>query len=265
MVQALGEIQSVGVQTNIAFLRRLMLDPAFASADLDTGLIERQYESLFPPAVQAPFSTLALAVAALLGRQGLTQSAVRENTMHVDPWAQADGWRINGRYVQVFGLLEQDTLQEIQVRRNGDQWSCSHSGESHAFSWRADTVASRQYRVRIRLGNVDASANVVLHGESVHVFADGGLRVFEVHDAVAHSVDDSTQHGGGLTAPMPGKIISISVKAGDKVKGGDALLVMEAMKMEHTIYAPGDGTVEELFFAVGDQVSDGAELISIAD
>ncbi len=265
MVQALGEIQSVGVQTNIAFLRRLMLDPAFASADLDTGLIDRQYDSLFPPVAQAPFSTLALAVAALLAKQGLMQSAVRENTMHVDPWAQADGWRINGRYVQVFGLLEQDQVQEIEVKRNGDEWSCSHNGESHTFNWRADTLPSRQYQVRIRLGNADASANVVLHGEDVHVFADEGLRVFQVHDAVAHSVDDSAQHGGSLTAPMPGKIISISVKAGDKVKGGDALLVMEAMKMEHTIYAPADGTVEELFFSVGDQVNDGAELISLAD
>src|SRR3546814_11468891 len=72
-------------------------------------------------------------------------------------------------------------------------------------------------------------------------------------------------HACGLTAPMPGKIISISVKAGDTVKGGDALLVMEAMKMEHTITAPADGTVQELFFQVGDQVKERPELIALGD
>uniref|UniRef100_UPI002FC9B142 acetyl/propionyl/methylcrotonyl-CoA carboxylase subunit alpha n=1 Tax=Devosia sp. TaxID=1871048 RepID=UPI002FC9B142 len=264
MVQALGEIRSVGVQTNIAFLRRLMLDDAFASADLDTGLIERQHDSLFPPAAPAPDSTLALAVAALLARQGLAQSAVRQNTVHVDPWAQADGWRINGSYRQVFSLLEQEALRDIHIARDGMAWTYTHNGQSQSFEWHTEALAPRQYQVRVRLDTSDASANVVIQGENVHVFANGAVQVLQVHDAVAHAQDDSNEHEGGLTAPMPGKIISISVKAGDKVKSGDALLVMEAMKMEHTIHAPSDGTVEELFFDVGDQVGDGAELIAIA-
>lgn len=88
--------------------------------------------------------------------------------------------------------------------------------------------------------------------------------VLQLHDAVTHAQDDGSDHGGSLTAPMPGKIIAISVKAGDAVKSGDTLLVMEAMKMEHTISSPLDGTVEEVFFAVGDQVADGAELIAMA-
>src|SRR3546814_9278699 len=78
----------------------------------------------------------------------------------------------------------------------------------------------------------DASATVVLRQETIHVFADGGLQVLRMHDAVAHAQDEGGGHAGGLTAPMPGKIISISVKAGDTVKGGDALLVMRSE--EHT-------------------------------
>lgn len=265
MVQALGEIQGVGVQTNIAFLRRLMVDEAFASADLDTGLIDRQQDSLFPPAAPVPDSTLALAIAALLARQGLAQSAVKQNTVHVDPWAQADGWRINGSYRQVFSLLEHDALRDVHITRSGQAWTYTHNDQAQSFEWHTEALATRQYRVRVRLDSSDASANVVLHGESVHVFADGVVQVLHVHDAVAHAQEDSNEHKGGLTAPMPGKIISISVRAGDKVKSGDALLVMEAMKMEHTIHAPSDGTVEELFFDVGDQVSDGAELIALTD
>jgi len=69
---------------------------------------------------------------------------------------------------------------------------------------------------------------------------------------------------GRLTAPMPGKVVSFNVKAGDRVSKGQALAVMEAMKMEHTIAAPADGTVEELLYAPGDQVTEGAELLRIA-
>lgn len=265
MVQALGEIQNVGVQTNIAFLRRLMLDPAFAASDLDTGLIERQHDSLFPPATALPDSTLALASAAVLAHQGLLNSSLRRNAVHVDPWAQTDGWRLNGAYHQAIGLQSHDGLHELEVSREGEQWTYTHGEQSLSLEWQAQAMAPRQYRMRIRLDGADASATVIVHRETVHVFANGGVDVLQIHDAVAHSFEESNTHAGGLTAPMPGKIISISVKAGDKVKSGDALLVMEAMKMEHTIHAPADGTVEELFFAVGDQVGDGVELIAIGE
>ena len=104
---------------------------------------------------------------------------------------------------------------------------------------------------------------MVLHADKAHVFGDGGARVLDLYDPLAHAQDTQGDHGGGLTAPMPGKIISIAVKAGDSVAKGQPLLVMEAMKMEHTISAPADGKVEELFYAVGDQVTEGAELVSI--
>ncbi len=264
MVQALGEIQSVGVQTNIAFLRRLMLDSAFAQADLDTGLIERQHDSLFPPASDASDSTLALAIAALLASRGLPHSSLRQNKAHVDPWAQADGWRITGRYQQSFGLLDQDTLREARIERDGNDWRYYGKAEA-SFEWDAQASAPGRYSVRIRLAGTDASGTVILDRDAIHVFSNDGVQVLQIHDAVAHAEDDGGGHHGGLTAPMPGKIIAISVKAGDKVKGGDTLLVMEAMKMEHTITAPSDGTVEEVFFDVGDQVTDGAELIAIGE
>ena len=70
---------------------------------------------------------------------------------------------------------------------------------------------------------------------------------------------------GRLTAPMPGKLVALHVKAGDTVKAGQALAVMEAMKMEHTLNSPRDGKVAELLYAVGDQLSDGAELLRLED
>lgn len=266
MIQALGEIQGVGVHTNIAFLRRLMLDSAFAAADLDTGLIERQYDSLFPPATAPSTTTMALATAALMAQQGQTSSQRLANAVPVDPWAQTDGWRITSRFQQPFCLLADDTEYQISVQSTNQHWSWAMGMDSAvALQWQAENIARGQYRVRIQLDGKDAQATVILQGDDVHVFTEGGVQVLQVLDPVAHSIDEGGAQQGGLTAPMPGKIIALSVKAGDKVKSGDALLVMEAMKMEHTIHAPKDGTVDEVFFSVGDQVTDGVELIALSD
>ena len=99
--------------------------------------------------------------------------------------------------------------------------------------------------------------------ETVHIFcALGATRIVEI-DILAHAGEVHAE-GGRLTAPMPGKVVSFLVKAGDAVKTGQALAVMEAMKMEHTIAAPADGTVAELLYAPGDQVAEGAELLTLA-
>ena len=265
MVQALGEIRSVGLQTNIAFLRRLMLDASFAQADLDTGLIERQHDSLFPPAQPASNSTLALGVAAVLAHHGQLHSVRSKNTAPDDPWARTDGWRVSGQYSQAFELIDQEAQQSVSVQRHAEQWSFQHHDSTMSLEWDAQPVSPGQYQVRIRLDGSDAFATVIVQNENLHVFRDGAVHVLKLHNAVEHAQDDAGGAGGGLTAPMPGKIISIAVKAGDTVKSGDTLLVMEAMKMEHTILAPADGTVQEVFFAVGDQVADGAELIAIGE
>lgn len=264
MVQALGQVQSVGVQTNIAFLRRLMLDAAFATADLDTGLIERRHDALFPTVQPASADVLALALAALQASRGLLHSDPLQNQAPADPWAQRDGWRVAGAYEQAGMLLDGDHKHDVSVKRDGSAWALHCGDKTLPLQWDAQSAGTDQYQVRVRLDGVDASGMVVLRGEEIHVFANGGVRLLKLHDPVEHAVGDVGGHGGGLTAPMPGKIIAIAVKAGEAVKQGDTLLVMEAMKMEHTILAPADGTVEEIFFGVGDQVVDGAELASLA-
>jgi 3-methylcrotonyl-CoA carboxylase alpha subunit len=266
MAQALGDIRSVGVQTNIAFLRRLMLDEAFAAADLDTGLIERRNATLFPPAAPASEADIALAAATLLARQGLPHPDVRKYALRNDPWDLADGWRINGAYHQAFTFLDKGEQRVASVSREGGQWFCQIGpGDARTLEWHVQPATENQYQARIRLGGEDGRGTVVLSGERAYVFSEGNVCMLDIHDPVAHASDAAGDHGGSLTAPMPGKIIAVAVKAGDAVKSGDTLLVMEAMKMEHTISAPRDGKVGEIFFAVGDQVTDGAQLISLED
>ena len=101
------------------------------------------------------------------------------------------------------------------------------------------------------------------HGDVLHLFTPVGATRITCVDLLAHAGADAGE-AGRLTAPMPGKLVSFAVKAGDKVSKGQALAVMEAMKMEHTIAAPADGTVAELLYAPGDQVLEGAELLRLA-
>jgi 3-methylcrotonyl-CoA carboxylase alpha subunit len=265
MLQVLAETRVVGVQTNVAFLGRLMRDEAFAAADLDTGLIERRRATLLPPPAEASPVVLALASAAVLAEQGLRASQSVSNA--ADPWDTHDGWRLGGAYKQSVDWLVGEAPRSVVLMRHGSHWHIDLGTGAQAFAWKTEPAgsAANGLAVRVKLDDRELAATVVAQGERVHVFMNGDTYVIERHDALVHSSDDEHGHGGGLTAPMPGKIIAIAVAVGDAVKKGQALLVMEAMKMEHTIAAPANGTVREVFYAVGDQVTEGAELAAIDD
>jgi 3-methylcrotonyl-CoA carboxylase alpha subunit len=111
-------------------------------------------------------------------------------------------------------------------------------------------------------GDERQTAHVYRHGDIAHVFMAHGASQILCIDPLAHAGETHTE-AGRLTAPMPGKVLSFAVKAGEVVRRGQTLAVMEAMKMEHTIAAPADGTVQELLFAPGDQVTEGAELLRL--
>jgi 3-methylcrotonyl-CoA carboxylase alpha subunit len=104
---------------------------------------------------------------------------------------------------------------------------------------------------------------VYARGEQVSVFAPDGSGIAHEVDLIAHAGEGAVE-GGRLTAPMPGMVIAFLTQPGDAVKLGQPLAVMEAMKMEHTITAPRDGTVAELLYSAGDQVNEGGELLRLA-
>jgi 3-methylcrotonyl-CoA carboxylase alpha subunit len=263
MLQALAGTRVVGVQTNVAFLGRLMRDEAFAAADLDTGLIERRRATLLPPPAEIGGDVLALACAAVLAGQGLPAS--RAVVAPVDPWSASDGWRLGGgAYTLPVEWLINAAARRVTLVRQGARWQIDCGAGLQDYAWQTQAAAGASgLAARVTLAGRELGGTVVAQGEQVYVFMDGNTYVLERHDAMTHAGDDEHGHAGGLAAPMPGKIIAISVQAGDEVKKGQALLVMEAMKMEHTISAPADGVVREVFYAVGDQVAEGAELAAI--
>ncbi|HUH39620.1 MAG TPA: acetyl/propionyl/methylcrotonyl-CoA carboxylase subunit alpha [Castellaniella sp.] len=260
MLRTLAAVRSTGVHTNIAFLGRLMADPAFAAADLDTGLIEREHDRLFPPAQALPEPVLALAATAILNAGGLPSANAAP--ANVDPWAQADGWRVGGLYQRELRLTDGTQDYAVVLHRQGDAWQLSvGEGAAQALHWGAR--ATHPAQIRVRLGGLEAQGAVFLRDRQLDLFVDGHRHHLEWLDPIALATGERDDKEGGLTAPMPGKILSVAVQVGDAVERGAPLIVMEAMKMEHTIHAPHDGKVLAIHFVPGDQVQDGASLIAL--
>ena len=242
MVAALGDTHIAGVTTNVEFLRRICESAAFAKADLDTGLIERHRAELFRPRGEVPREVLAAAALAELAHEEETarERAERSADRH-SPWHRVDGWRLNEE---------------------------SH----HDFVF---TASSEEHRVRVAFGaegrrlSIDSQvheaggskAQTVRDGKSWHVFHQGVRWTLTLKEELGGLELDAGS--GSLAAPMPGRVIKVFVQPGAKVKKGEPLLILEAMKMEHTITAPADGTVKEIHYAAGEQVLEGAELIKV--
>ena len=263
MQQALAQTRVVGVNTNVAFLGRLMQNSAFASADLDTGLIEKHSEQLLPAPKQASIFTLASLTAAIMARQGQTGSTTNRYANKADPWSATDGWRLSGHYTQHIRVIDNDEARLVTLEKTASGWQLLDNDIGYDFEWQVQITPDQTCHCRLSLNGSNHQATVVMQGEQAHVFENGTVTIIGKPDELQHAADDSDAHGGGLTAPMPGKIISLLVQAGDTVTKGQALLVMEAMKMEHTITAPENGKVEEVFYNVGDQVTEGVELITV--
>jgi 3-methylcrotonyl-CoA carboxylase alpha subunit len=255
MSRALRACEVVGLHTNVEFLQRIVASEPFSSGDLDTGLIERHHDALFAPAKKPFREALALACAALLTREGGTAHGA-------SPWDALSHWRLNGGYTQTLAWrdIESETAFAATFARDSRDsgvQTLEYAGQRDGFTWWSGTGA---HEFGATIGDSHVTGQVFVDGDVFHVFCLGEAQAFEWQNLLAHAAD--AEHGEGrLTAPMPGKVVAVLVETGTVVEKGTPLIVMEAMKMEHTIGAPAAGTVSEVLYAVGDQVADGAQLL----
>jgi 3-methylcrotonyl-CoA carboxylase alpha subunit len=149
------------------------------------------------------------------------------------------------------------------VRRAGARWRAA-IGEGAGAREVTASVARHDGRLAIVADAAEFAATVVADGEARHVFCEGRHVRLLLVDPLAHAGEEEA-HGGHLTAPMAGTVVAVSVKAGDRVAKGAPLMILEAMKMEHTITAPAAGVVAAVNFAVGDRVKEGADLVDLGD
>ena len=254
MQQALAECEVVGVTTNAAFLRRLVMTDSFTQAKLDTALIEREQAALAPNDGDSDPALWALAAIAGVAT---SEAARRDARDPHSPWQAQDGWRLGAAAARALTLEHRGAQRSVTVQGAGagEQWTVHLDGNALAGSGGLDGDA-----LRVQIGEQLHRATVIRDGNELYLFGSEGVQRFTLHDPVSEA-DQSVADAGSLVAPMPGRIVATLVSPGTAVKRGAPLLVLEAMKMEHTLQAPADGTVQGYRVKAGDQVGDGAVLV----
>ena len=225
LLAMLDETAVGGVKTNLAFLRRILATPSFAAAELDTGFIERHAQVLLPTRPELTEEFWALAGQAWLASEPLSTSAEDR----FSPWRQRTGWRLGAPSEALVHLRCESTSRVCRV---------AVAGGSSARCWR--------------------------RGEVLFLIWQGQQFELRAVDPLAESSDSAAMEGG-LSAPMNGSIVRILVSPGQQVLAGDALIVVEAMKMEHTLRASTAGTVTSIFCSEGELVAEGAVLAELEE
>jgi 3-methylcrotonyl-CoA carboxylase alpha subunit len=264
--RALAETAILGVRTNLGFLARVAADPDFAAGVVDTGFIERRHSALLPPQTLAPDEALFAAALSRLAtrREAATARAVQSGDPF-SPWASRDGWRLGAG-----GGQDAGGCQDIVLRDGADDRVVAAAARGGGWLLRLgdrEVMASAERQpagvLAVMLDGVGRRLRVLDHGAEIAVFIDGRSWRFEEVDPLLPAAGEDPA-AGKLTAPMPGRVTRLLVEAGAKVRRGEPLVVIEAMKMEHTVTAPADGVVTAVRFAAGELVEEGAELIAFA-
>jgi len=258
--RALAETAVLGVVTNRDFLGRIAAHPSFSSAETDTGFIDRHAVTLMPGPKRAPDAALVVAaLSRLMSRKAAAKEAAARFGDPFSPWFRVNGWRLNGVARQEIILCDGAGERKVAASAWADDWLLEVDDRTvvAAAEWRPDEVFS------VVLDDVRHRAHVLDHGSETAVLLDGeSWRLVEIDPLALRTSEDPT--AGRLTAPMPGRVIQLLVEPGNNVRRGEPLMIIEAMKMEHTVAAPADGVIEAVRFAIGDLVEEGAELIALA-
>lgn len=259
--KALSEYRINGVTTNIDFLYNLASCEPFRQADLDTGFIEKHQELIFTKNERDIIADVPLAALyLLLDRYQQAKHSARRGRDATSPWHNSNGWRLNEPCAQQLRLQCHHQSVDVVATSSSGGDACHYT----------ITIGERSFQAS---GHID--------GQTFHATIDGHRRQFSVsyHNGsyslygqqqvvpfaieapdlgVTAAIDSDT----ALSAPMNGTIVELLIKAGSAVKKDQPLLVMEAMKMEHTIRAPQDGVLTEFYYQAGDLVDGGSELVA---
>ena len=247
---ALAEYQIVGVANNVDFLHHLVFSPSFREANLDTGLIDREKNWIWPKHTECSDTALLFAVLKVVHGESTHPAGP------VSPWAARDGWRLNGRYTRRLEFTQPDRELSASVEFGANEYRIT-IGEK---TYRVNAEVCEQGRIDAVIDQQRVSATVIEDRKRLYVFTGWQTCVFAFVDPLAVATEGHSAESS-LRAPMPGRVIAQLVQPGDQVNKGAPLMILEAMKMECTIHAPAAGKVESFHFGVGDQVTEGVELL----
>jgi len=277
LAKALREYRIDGVTTNIEFLYNLATTDAFINADIDTGFIEKNHDAIFHQADGTQIDELLtkqLPIAALflvLSLENKTKALARLSNDPHSPWHMTNAWRLNEAHNHSLTLAYNDIEYAINIEQKRQASASyyiitvtSQCETTHTVDCQGE-IAGEQITVTID-GHRSQSVVAVTDDQndnSISLYQEHGVFNFnQVHPD--HGQNNNDDNHGGLTAPMNGTVVSVLVTSGEQVNKDQPLVIMEAMKMEHTIKAPSDGEVNEVFFSAGDMVDGGAELLAFS-
>ena len=256
--RVLGKSLIAGVTTNLDFLAAVLAHPDYAASAIDTGFLARHRDELLAPSPAHPEARILAALFLLLRQEAQAREIFNASGDPWSPWNRTDGWRLNGFAARAFLLREAGEEIIVELLCAPEGWTAVLPEGSLAV--RGELSESGELTAEIAGRRIEAWT-AFDRGELTLLF--GGRRSrFGVEDR-REAMRRQTERNGGLTAPMPGKILAVLVEPGARVRKGEALLILEAMKMEHTVVAPAAGIVRKVLFSGGDQVEEGARLVSL--
>jgi 3-methylcrotonyl-CoA carboxylase alpha subunit len=247
LTSALSQFQLTGVTTNIAFLQQIIASNAFKQGDLSTDFLEKN-----PLKKSSPQLKHALIGACFYDYQlSLLQI---EDALLIDAY----NFKLHLDKTQHFHYIIDEKHHEISMfMENTNELIIQIDDASHLVSgYIVDGC------MQLFIDEQCMKMNIVSNGNLIDIFYHNSHIQIERYD-LSKSYLQQENKEGQLTAPMPGTVVAVLKSPGEKVDIGESLIVIEAMKMEHTIHAPIAGLLSDIFYTVGDQVNEGDELVAI--
>ena len=262
MAKALSEYRINGVTTNIDFLYNLATCKPFVEADLDTGFIEKHQALIFHNDEQALANELPMAALYLVLANAKQAKNIASSTNDpFSPWNATNAWRLNEAHIHELSLAHGEASYDVSVeqKRQGHDSYYLITVDGKTFDCQGYIKGDSLY---FTIDGYRSVATITENDGNISLFRPNGVFNFtRLLPDLGDANDDTGQ--GGLAAPMNGTMVDVLVSVGDMVKKDQPLVIMEAMKMEHTIKAPHTGTITEIFFGAGDMVDGGAELLAL--
>jgi len=258
LTKALTEYHIDGVVTNIEFLYNLANSVPFKAEQIDTGFIEKNQNVLMLNNEQDIKALLPLAALYLM--LSSQQSLAPNLQDQYSPWSFGNAWRANEQHLQNLELVVGENAFSAQISQTGVGNLCVFNIKVDQQDYHCAGVIDKNQLISTINGH-KTIANVNTSQDGYSVFCNGKVIRFKSLQADLGDIQDSAADAGFI-APMNGTVVAILVETGQQVEKGQTLMVMEAMKMEHSLKAPADGCVSEFYFKAGELVDGGAELLA---
>jgi len=251
LLDALEKIEIIGPGNNTNFLRMLLDHQVFTNGEMDTAFVDQLADDAFASPAVPLEAVVGAGLYVVHEREAKSAARAERSNDPFSPWNQPDCWRLNDQgHQDLLFMADDDDASTFHV-------SIFHHHGEYALSINGAAVGNETL-------NEAERTRVIEVGGSLYVFGLGPVFCLSLFDPIL-AASEHDQVSSSFAAPMPGKIAAVAVVDDQEVTKGDVLVVVEAMKMEHAITAPRDGTIGNVLCKVGDQVDEGHELLTMAD